>query len=238
MQQWLFVSSSGQQFTAHETDVPALVHSSQITPQTLMWRDGMAQWMPAASVFPALFTAAASVVTQPMVAGRPAAALPGDGAAGAGTAGRPGAVIAQPEPAAVRRLAAPLFQRKGWIKFLGVTLIIGGVFSFPIGLILIFAGLALMKLAGSVERAQASGDPAALEQAHREAAKYFYLHGIFMLVSMLLMALVLAVLAFGFGAALMSGFKGGESGAFGDPGGPQTIEDMRFPDSVPPDSTR
>jgi hypothetical protein len=108
MQQWLFVSSSGQQFTAHEPDVPALVQSGQISAQTLMWREGMSEWMPAASVFPALFMSSAAAVTQPMIGG-PSAALAREAAVtsltAAGRATAAGASVPAPDPAAVRRLA-------------------------------------------------------------------------------------------------------------------------------------
>jgi hypothetical protein len=240
MQQWLFVSPSGQQFTANEPDVPSLVQSGQISAQTLMWREGMPQWMPAASVFPAVFSASAA--TQPMVAARAAggsaetvtaASAPAGRAAGyGGQAGTSGLGEAM-----VRRLATPLFERKGWIKLLGVMLIIGGIFTLPaflLGLILIFAGVALMKLAGSVERAHATGDAAALEQAHRDAAKYFFLHGIFMGIYLALTVVFLALAMLGMGATLFTGLKGLEEGGHGNPNQPTRFEDIRFPDSPPP----
>ena len=238
-QQWLFVSASGQQFTANEPDVPALVQSGQIGAQTLMWREGMPQWMPAASVFPLLF-AASSAVTQPMVGGAaavaaaPAAAAPSAPAASHGRPSSPTATSALGE-AAIRRLAAPLIERKGWIKLVGVCSIILGIFSLPallIGLLPIFAGVALMKLAGQLERVQASGDFAQLEEAQRNAAKYFFFQGILFALYLAFMVLAIGLGVIGGGAARMR-MKQMEAEMQGGSGRP-TLEDIRMPDMPPP----
>jgi len=229
MQQWLFVSSSGQQFTAHEPDVPALIQSGQITAQTLMWREGMAQWMPAASVFPMLFTVSAAV-TQPMVAGPPAASTPA--AAAGAAAGAAMTVSGAADSAVLRRLLTPLFERKGWIKFLAIVFIVGGILALPAllsGLLLIFPGLALWKLSGSLERAQATGDIAALEEVHQQAAKFFYLYGIYAAVKLALVVLFFGLFALGFGAAMLSGLKGMNAAPMGDPSNPFGIEEPATP---------
>jgi hypothetical protein len=245
MQQWLFVSSSGQQFTAHEPDVPALVQSGQITAQTLMWREGMSEWMPAASVFPVLFTSSATAVTQPMIGGpsgavvREAAVTSLTAAAGRATAAE--ASVPAPDPAAVRRLASPLFQRKGSVKFLAVMLIVIGVLFLPMalgGLVLILAGVALMRVVGSLEKAHAAGDARSLEQVNVDMAKYFYFHALFMALNLLFLAVVCAVMVFGFGSLLVSGMKNLLSEPRSNPAQPGRIEDIRFPDSPPPDSNR
>jgi type IV pilus assembly protein PilA len=244
MQQWLFVSSSGQQFTAHEPDVPALVQSGQITAQTLMWREGMSEWMPAASVFPVLFTSSATAVTQPMIGG-PSAALVREAAVtsltAAGRATAAGASVPAPDPAAVRRLVFPLFQRKGSVKFLAVMLIVSGVLMLPmalLGLVLILAGVALMRVVGSLEKAHAAGDARSLEQVNVDMAKYFYFHALFMALNLLLLAVGCAVMVFGFGSLLVSRMKNFSLEQRSDPAQPGRIEDIRFPDSPPPDSNR
>ena len=244
MQQWLFVSSSGQQFTAHEPDVPALVQSGQISAQTLMWREGMSEWMPAASVFPALFMSSAAAVTQPMIGG-PSAALAREAAVtsltAAGRATAAGASVPAPDPAAVRRLASPLFQRKGSVKFLAVMLIVIGVLFLPMalgGLVLILAGVALMRVVGSLEKAHAAGDARSLEQVNVAMAKYFYFHALFMALILLFLAVVCAVVVFGFGSLLVTGMKNFSPEQTSDPAQPGRIEDIRFPDSPPPDSNR
>lgn len=216
--------------------MPALVQSGQISAQTLMWRDGMPQWMPAASVFPLIFSAS-TATTQPLVAGSPSPA--GSETAtmaptAAAPAGRPAAGAAL--DAAVRRFAAPLFERKGWIKFLGVMLIINGVFALPallLGLLLIFSGVALFKMAGNLERAHASGDAAALEEASRNAAKSVLFAGIYMAIGLVMTALIFAVMALGFGAAIFSGVQGGALKQTEGQEGPARYEEIRFPDSPP-----
>jgi type IV pilus assembly protein PilA len=244
MQQWLFVSSSGQQFTAHEPDVPALVQSGQISAQTLMWREGMSEWMPAASVFPALFMSSAAAVTQPMIGG-PSAALAREAAVtsltAAGRATAAGASVPAPDPAAVRRLVSPLFQRKGSVKFLAVMLIVSGVLMLPmalLGLVLILAGVALMRVVGSLEKAHAAGDARSLEQVNVDMAKYFYFHALFMALNLLFLAVGCAVMVFGFGSLLVTGMKNLSPEQRSDPSQPGRIEDIRFPDSPPPDSNR
>lgn len=245
-QQWLFVSSSGQQFTVQEPDVPALAQSGQIAAQTLMWREGMPQWMPAISVFPMLFSAS-SAATQPMVAGYPPAggveaeAVPPAAATATAPAGRtmPKASSASFSEAAVRRLAAPLVERKGWIRLLGVLSIIGGVLALPallLGLIPIFAGLALMKMAGHLERAHAGGDFAQLEEAQRNSAKFFFLQGLFLAIQLAITVVMAVLVLLGSGAAILGGLKQLESrapGSSSDQSAP-TIDDIRFPDSPPP----
>lgn len=237
MQQWLFVSSSGQQFTAHEPDVAALVQSGQITAPTLMWREGMPQWMPAASVFPSLFTTSATT-TQPMVSG-PVAPGGGDTAAAVGRTTAQNSVGGSGglSDAAVRRLAAPMFQKKGWIKFLGVMMILGGIFALPaflLGLLPIFSGIALFKLAGNLEKAQAGGDGSELEEAQRNAAKFFYLQGILIALYLAMTVLVLGAVMLGSGAAILSGMKEMKNAAPPSEDGPRGIEDIRFPDSPAP----
>ena len=236
MQQWLFVAASGQQFSASEPDLPALVQSGQITDQTLMWREGMAQWMPASAVFPTLF-AAGGTITQPMA---PAAANPvvspgvGTVTRAAGSAG--GGAQSPPEPAAVRRLVRPLYERKGWMKFLAIMTIIFGVLSalYLIGIILIFAGVALLRAVGHIERSQAVGDPGALEDASKEMGKYFFLQGVFMAVYLALAAIAIVVFLL-MGATLLTSLRNAKAHSpLSDPSHPERIEDIRFPDSPPP----
>ena len=225
-QHWLFVASSGQQFTAGEEDVPALIRSGQIAAHTLMWREGMTQWMPAASLFPSLFAALAA--TQPLVAAPAVAGGPPSGAPSS-----------RMNEAAVRRLVAPLFERRRWIRLVGVMSIIGGVATLPallLGLLLIFAGLAALKLAGQVERAQATGEVARLEEVNRQVAKFFHFQGVLLVVQLAVVAVLAALVLFGVGAALLQGWKESGAGAAGAPadGGTRTVEDIRFPELPPP----
>lgn len=251
MQQWLFVSPSGQQFTVNEPDVASLVQSGQISAQTLMWKEGMAQWMPAASVFPSVFSASAA--TQPLVTARPTGAVAEPAATSAPSAAAASAPTGRAVGAGggaggmaigdmmVRRLAQPLYERKGWIKLVGVMSIIMGVFTLPaflLGVLLIFAGMALMRLAGSVERAHAAADVASLEQAQRDAGKYFLMQGIFMGIYLAFMVLAVALAVLGAGASIFTGLKGLEQQQGGDPAANERFEEIRFPDSPPPAENR
>jgi multisubunit Na+/H+ antiporter MnhG subunit len=149
--------------------------------------------------------------------------------------------VPAPDPAAVRRLVSPLFQRKGSVKFLAVMLIVSGVLFLPMalgGLVLILAGVALMRVVGSLEKAHAAGDARSLEQVNVDMAKYFYFHALFMALNLLFLAVVCPVVVFGFGSLLVSGMKSLSPEPRSDPAQPGRIEDIRFPDSPPPDSNR
>jgi hypothetical protein len=197
-------------------------------------------------VFPLLFSAS-TAATQPLVAGYPPAGgtesfdAPAAASAAVAPAGRPaskasGAPLSE---SAVRRLAAPLVERKGWIKLVGVLSIIGGIFALPallLGLIPIFAGLALMKMVGHLERAHAGGDFAQLEEAQRNLAKFFFLQGLLFAIKIAIAVLMIVLLLLGSGAAFFTGMKGLDSRGAGSSSGQSapTLDDIRFPDSPPP----
>ena len=69
-------------------------------------------------------------------------------------------------------------------------------------------------------------------------AKYFYFHALFMALILLFLAVVCAVVVFGFGSLLVTGMKNFSPEQTSDPAQPARIEDIRFPDSPPTDSNR
>ena len=58
MKTWHYHSASGSSASTSEENLPELVESGTITPQTLLWTQGMAGWEPAAKVLPDLFQGA------------------------------------------------------------------------------------------------------------------------------------------------------------------------------------
>ncbi len=242
--QWIFVAADGQQYSFSEADLASLIQTGQITGQTLLWREGMAQWTPAASLFPSAFGPSPSA-TQPM--GAPSGGAPGPrspapaprqpgapaspqatsslrqpaATTGAlrGAGGPSGSAVPMPDPGAIRRLATPLFARKGWIKFLAVLIILVGVVSIPIGILLILAGAALFKAVGEIEHAHRSGDPHSLEEAQKRLSSALLLQAIFTLVFLAIVATYVAL----FSAVVMAGLnqarddwhksRGGDSGS-------------------------
>lgn len=59
MSQWHYVDTSGQQQTAAESELQALVTRGVLQRGSLVWRDGMANWTPASQVLPQFFIAQA-----------------------------------------------------------------------------------------------------------------------------------------------------------------------------------
>jgi hypothetical protein len=97
----------------------------------------------------------------------------------------------------VREISAPLFAAKGWMKFLGVLMIIYGILiAFTIiGIIIcwlpIWVGVVLMRAASATELAQASGSKYELITALSKLKTYFTIYGVLALI-----ALIFAVIAF------------------------------------------
>lgn len=65
---WHYVDPAGNQTQANEADLPGLVARRAINTTTLVWTDGMADWLPASQALPAYF-AGASPSTPPPIAG-------------------------------------------------------------------------------------------------------------------------------------------------------------------------
>lgn len=65
MAQWYYGSGSGQYGPVEEAELRELIASGAIQPQTLVWRDGMAEWAPAQMV-PELAGQMVSPYTVPM----------------------------------------------------------------------------------------------------------------------------------------------------------------------------
>jgi hypothetical protein len=93
-----------------------------------------------------------------------------------------------------KELSLPLYQSKGWMKFLGVMMIIWGVLitlsTLGIGIVVawlpIWLGVLLFQSASSVEQAQATGDKAAMIQSMSKLKLYFVITGVLTLIMLLL----------------------------------------------------
>ncbi len=95
----------------------------------------------------------------------------------------------------VRSLSSALYSARGWMKFLGVMMIIYGVLTALsiIGIIVawlpIWMGVLLFQSAGAVERAHQSDDAAALMESLGKLKTYFTIMGVLTLIGLLLMVL-------------------------------------------------
>ena len=114
---------------------------------------------------------------------------------------------AEVEPAAnIRELIEPLYRAKFWLQLVGVMLIIGGLLTSLsiVGIIIcwipIWAGIALMQAAGSVDQAYTSGNVEAATMAMRRLKTYFTIFGVLTLVYI---AFVIVGVMFGMTAGMM-----------------------------------
>jgi len=111
----------------------------------------------------------------------------------------------------IKDLIQPLASGKGWMKFVGVVFIIQGALTALtlVGIIIawlpIWIGVLLMQSAGALERAQLSGDPAALKESLARLRTYFVIQGVLILVGIALSVIYFVV----FGAMFMAMMKSG-----------------------------
>jgi hypothetical protein len=99
----------------------------------------------------------------------------------------------------IREISLPIYQSKGWIKFIGILSIIQGVAVALtlVGLIIawlpIWMGVLLMQCASSVERARIRGDKALLLSSLDKLRTYFTIQGILTLITLVVVAIAFAM---------------------------------------------
>jgi len=99
----------------------------------------------------------------------------------------------------VREAALPLYQARGWLKFVGIMMILGGIPSALalVGIIPIWQGVLLMQAASSIETAANTGQNYAFNSAMSNIKTFFIINGILILIGLiagLLMACIMIVL--------------------------------------------
>jgi len=91
----------------------------------------------------------------------------------------------------VREISAPLFAAKGWMKFLGVLMIVYGVLMAitVVGIIIcwlpIWIGVLLLQTATAMESTQASGSKMELHGALSKLKTYFTIYGVLALIGII-----------------------------------------------------
>jgi hypothetical protein len=105
----------------------------------------------------------------------------------------------------VREAALPLYQARGWLKFVGIMMILGGIPSALalVGIIPIWQGVLLMQAASSIETAANTGQRYAFNSAMSNIKTFFIVNGILMLVG-IVVGLLMACLWIFFGAAMLT----------------------------------
>ncbi len=99
----------------------------------------------------------------------------------------------------VREVSAPLFAAKGWMKFLGVLMIVyGALIGLTIvGLIIcwlpIWVGILLIQSASAVEATQASGSKTELHAAMSKLKTYFTIYGVLALIGIIVTVIAIFV---------------------------------------------
>ena len=117
---------------------------------------------------------------------------------------------AQSNNSLVQHLSLPLAQSKGWMKLLGVMMIIYGILIAisVVGLIIawipVWIGVLLFQAVSAVEQAQLGGDADAMLRAMGKLKTYFTISGVLMLIG-----IIVGVVGFLMGVfGVMTGFEG------------------------------
>jgi hypothetical protein len=101
------------------------------------------------------------------------------------------------EKALIQEVSLPLYQVRGWLKLLGVVLIIEGIISIftLVGIlwcwVLIWLGILLFKAAGFVDAAQANGEKQQFIESLRRLKTFFVINGILLLIGLIAMVVML-----------------------------------------------
>ncbi len=104
-------------------------------------------------------------------------------------------VTGTPTDAFVKEVSVPLYQAKGWMKLLGVVMIVQGVIAAIslVGIIIcwlpIWLGVLLFKAAGAIEGAQLSGNKQLLIESLNKLKTYFLINGVLMLIVLVFVGL-------------------------------------------------
>ena len=103
-----------------------------------------------------------------------------------------------------RSVSAPLYQAKGWIRFLGIVLLVAGILYAItiIGLIVawlpIWLGVLLIQVSGRLNAAYLAGDEPSLWDALWKLKTFFIVSGVATLIYLILFALAVAMALAGF----------------------------------------
>jgi hypothetical protein len=105
----------------------------------------------------------------------------------------------------IREAALPLYKSRGWLKFVGIMMILGGIPSALalVGIIPIWQGVLLMQAASSIETAANTGQKYAFNSAMSNIKTFFVINGIFMLIGIIMSLLMVSLWIF-FGASILA----------------------------------
>jgi hypothetical protein len=116
-----------------------------------------------------------------------------------------------PESALIKEIAQPIFEAKGWMKFLGVLMIIYGVLTACTIIGIIFAwlpiwlGVILFQAGSKIDGAYHAGNKAELLASLGKLKTFFLIYGILALIGLALTVIMMLV----WGAAISAIIAGG-----------------------------
>lgn len=105
----------------------------------------------------------------------------------------------------VRQASMPLFSARGWLKFVGVMMILGGIPSALalVGIIPIWQGVLLLQAASSIETAANTGQRYAFDSAMGNIKTFFVINGVLIIIGIAI-ALIVSCIYVVAGAAIFS----------------------------------
>jgi hypothetical protein len=99
----------------------------------------------------------------------------------------------------VKEISSPLFKSKGWVKLLGILMLIYGVLMALsiVGLIVawlpIWIGILLMQVSNRINEAMITGSRESLVKAQASLSTYFTVYGALALVGLIVSAITIIV---------------------------------------------
>jgi hypothetical protein len=261
--QWYFLSDTQEQVPVQEEHLPGLVQTGVVRPNTMIWREGMTEWISCSEAKPELFARRQVVpVVGAAATARQTAALQSHSSpvVRAGTTG-----MQMGDGQIVREAARALASASIWIKLIGVVLLVFGVIyilvalftmvagvSAPgmlilalifslvtgvVGSVVMWMGILLFQSASKAQDAAASGQKHDLLSALHQNAKFFKICGITVALVIAFYGLMIALALTGaMGGALVNMFD--KSSPFDSPdgaGAASEVSDMENTDADPAD---
>jgi len=110
----------------------------------------------------------------------------------------------------VKEVSNPIFNNKFWVKFLGILMLIYGIFMALsiVGLLIawlpIWLGILLMRTASNIEQAQILGNKFALIKAQQSLSTYFTIYGVLAMVGLIFTVVFMIVF---FATGMMTNFQ-------------------------------
>ena len=103
------------------------------------------------------------------------------------------------EKSLVREISSPIFNSRGWIKFLGIVMLVYGIFMALtiVGIIIawlpIWIGILLIQAGSRIEQAKAIGNKIALVRSLESLGTYFTVYGVMALIGIIISVVMMIV---------------------------------------------